>query len=102
MPSLPIQYREFYDIPRAFLVERAGSVFFFDCRFDPNADEYSESYSVYRIEGDLATRALTVNWAGMQAGGTLVGRVGTTDVQFDPTRRLFIDDGVFRLLLPTT
>jgi hypothetical protein len=31
---LPIRYRDFYDIPRAFVIEHPGETLFFDCSFD--------------------------------------------------------------------
>jgi len=49
MTWLPIQYRGFWDVPRAFLVERSGDVYYFDAPFNDRADEYADRYSVYRL-----------------------------------------------------
>ena len=36
-----IAYREFYDVPRMFLVEASGNLLLFDCPFDDDLDEFS-------------------------------------------------------------
>lgn len=47
---IPIRYREFYDIPRAFVIENAGELLLFDCPFDDVADSYGDSYTVIRLD----------------------------------------------------
>ena len=42
----PIQYREFYNVPRVFLVEREQAVYLFDCKFDESQGEYEDTYEV--------------------------------------------------------
>ena len=37
-----IRYRDFYDIPRIFIVTLNGKLFLFDCAFDDEIDDYSE------------------------------------------------------------
>ena len=47
---LPILgYREFYDLPRAFIVQRDERVMLFDCPFDGALDDYVEQYTVYEL-----------------------------------------------------
>lgn len=54
---IPIQYRDFYDIPRIFVMHHLGDTFVFDCPFDDDADEYPEYYVVRRLDGS-ATAAI--------------------------------------------
>jgi hypothetical protein len=42
-------YRDFFDVPRALILEHAGAVYFFDCPFDHSADEYPGFYRVYEM-----------------------------------------------------
>ena len=42
----PIRYRDFYDFPRAFVVEHAGELLFFDCLFSDTLDDYGKEYVV--------------------------------------------------------
>jgi hypothetical protein len=94
----PILYREFYDIPRAFVVERARTVYFFDCRFDDRIDEYPDRYRVYRLDPELTGNLSEGSWEDLSAKGVLVGEVLTDEIQFDPTRRVSIEDSIFARL----
>lgn len=98
MALIPIQYRDFYDIPRAFIVEREGKVFFFDGGFDEHADEYAESFRVYQLNTGSSKVSESESWQGLADKGTLVGEVPVGKVEFDPTRRAAVNDAVFDLL----
>jgi hypothetical protein len=95
MALLPIQYRDFYDFPRAFIVEHAGRTYFFDCPFDGRLDEYPDSFQVYELDPEFLRSGSTGSWEGLAAKGRLVGNVSTHRVIFDGTRRSAIDDAVF-------
>lgn len=98
MSSLPIRYRDFYDVPRAFLVERAAKVYFFDSPFDEQLDEYAKTYTVYRLDGTITDFTDSRDWNSSALSGTIVGKVLVKDVHFDSSLRNSIDDAVFRLL----
>ena len=98
MPGIPIRYRDFYDIPRAFLVERAGLLYFFDCPFDDGLDEYPDFYRVYRLGPTLSATLDSDSWQDLARRGSLLGELATRHVRFDETRRAAIDDSVFELL----
>jgi hypothetical protein len=98
MPWIPIRYRDFYDIPRAFVVERAGALYLFDCLFDEHLDEYPDRYNVYRLDPELAPSLDTGSWQSLASKGKSVGEIPTERVQFDATRRAAVDDSVFDLL----
>jgi len=101
MTWLPIQYRGFWDVPRAFLVERSGDVYYFDAPFDDASDEYAERYSVYRLPR-AALPGAEASWVGLERAGAAVGTVPVELVRFDETRRAFVSDAVFDLLPLTT
>ena len=69
MPWTPIRYRDFFDIPRAFVVEYTGDLYFFDCPFDQRVDEYPDHYDVYRLETSAALDLTTDSWQSLSAGG---------------------------------
>ena len=46
---LPIRYRDFYDLPRAVVVEFRDEMYLFDCLFDREIDEYESTYTVYLL-----------------------------------------------------
>ena len=95
---LPIRYRDFYDIPRAFVVEHAGDLLFFDCPFSQALDDYGEEYTVYRITDELRDRIEVISWTDLGNQSERIGVVPTKAVVFDPTKRRAIDAEVLNLL----
>ena len=87
---LPIRYyRDFYDIPRAFVVESAGEQFLFDCPFSEALDDYADEYTIYRISDELRDRIDLISWInGSQF--ERIGAVPITVVTFDATKRCAI------------
>ena len=94
-----IQYREFYDFPRMFIVEFKGSQFLFDGSFDDGLDDYPDQYRVSLLPR-LTPKDLAGSWAGLaQRAIQQLGHISTSAVQFDATRRESIDVDVLRDLL---
>lgn len=95
MPErLEIQYRDFYDIPRMFIVAANGDQLLFDGSFDEELDDYPDAYRVYRLP-ELEPGALSGSWAALPSRATrFLGTIPTAAVRFDPTRRQFVDVGV--------
>ncbi len=88
-------YRDFYDVPRAFLVvPRQGLILFFDCSFDNSIDEYPGCYQVFALEGlDLAE--LPTDWRLLShLSKERLGEVPIASLKFDNTRRkeVLVDD----------
>ena len=82
-----ITYRDFYDVPRIFVVHRRGDCLLFDCEFDQEADEYPPTYNVYLLP-DMPAAELTGDWTLLRNKATrLFGQVEVRRVQFDPTLR---------------
>ena len=99
--SMPIlAYRDFYDVPRAFVVEpRPGPLLFFDCPFDEGIDEYPTFFRVYALSINTV-EALPNDWRDLATTcGAQLGVISLTDLSFDPTRRLRVEvEGIARLL----
>jgi hypothetical protein len=95
---LKIQYRDFYDIPRAFFVRASQGWLFFDCSFDDEADEYPAEYSVWFM-GDRGPESFAGSWSHLSGEADReVGKVPVADVRFDGTRRRSVDPSVLVLL----
>ncbi|HEX2201842.1 MAG TPA: hypothetical protein VHG91_01020 [Longimicrobium sp.] len=91
---IPIRFRGFHDIPRAFTTERGGETLLLDCPFDDALDDYPEHYTVVRL-GPSATATLDESsWRDLASRGTPIGRIPTRLVTFDPTRRAAVDASV--------
>ena len=97
---LPIKYRDFYDVPRMFVVEHDKSTYLFDCTLDAATDEYSLHYVVYELP--VSAREVVDcdgDWRSLSQSGSRVAMVNLQDLEFDPTRRKFVSAGVFDLWL---
>jgi len=95
---VPIRYRDFYDFPRAFMVERGGDLLFFDCPFRDAFDDYGEEYTVFCIKDELRDRAGQMPWTDLVGHSDRIGVVPTKAVKFDETRRRAINADVFALI----
>lgn len=93
-----IQYRDFYDIPRAFVAEREGHQYLFDCRFDERIDDYPNSYRVYRLAPILPEALTSASWEPLEADATFLGDIPIDVVLFDPSKRKAVDDSVFQFI----
>ena len=84
---LPIVYRDFYDVPRMFVVVLDDSILLFDGSFDDDLDDYPEHYHVYRMpHRDVAS--LPESWLGLAAHASAdLGELAVSSVAFDATKR---------------
>jgi len=92
---LPIRYREFYDFPRMVVVEYQGDLFLLDSQFDHSTDDYSDDFVVYRLPDSAVSTVESSSWEGLASTGAPLGRIPTTRVTFDPTKRHAIAAAVF-------
>ena len=84
-------YRDFYDVPRIFLLDYDDRYLLFDCCFDSNADEYSTSYEVFVLP-KLSEQELSGNWDKLyQKASSRLGKVIVSQVEFDPTHRRLVN-----------
>jgi len=81
---IKFEYKEFWDVPRLFIVRLDDTVWLFDCRFAESLDEYPDTYKVYSI---VTGNFVAENWNSISEQGQFLGEIKVSDVQFDPTRR---------------
>lgn len=89
--NVSIQYRDFYDVPRIFLLRHDGHLLLLDSPFDDDTDEYSASYDVYLMP-ELSQDTLEGSWTHLrESASRLLGRIPVAAVEFDATRRKYVD-----------
>ena len=88
------QYREFYDIPRLFVVKYHGRHFLFDGSFSDDLDEYPDQYEVFLMPS-LRDIELAGSWEHLKDRAIQsFGCVPITAVSFDPSKRKMIDASI--------
>ena len=95
---VPIRYRDFYDFPRGFVVERSGDLPFFDCPFNDVLDDYEADFTVFRLKDELRGNVDQASWTNLGRDGERLGVVPTRAVLFDETTRHAIDAGIFEMI----
>ena len=99
MSHVRIQYRDFYDIPRMFIVDFNGFQFLFDASFDDSIDDYPDHYSVSLLP-NLTHKELAGSWERVgERPLRQLGQVPISAVHFDPTKRKSIDTDLLKHLL---
>jgi hypothetical protein len=89
--SAPIRYREFWDVPRIFLLPYQGNWFLFDCPFDESTEDFPDSYRVYLIP-EPSDEELAGSWDKLHVKAVrFCGEVPIAKVHFDPSKRREID-----------
>jgi hypothetical protein len=86
-PLAPIQYRDFWDVPRIFIASYEGKSYLFDCPFDEATEDYPNIYKVF-ILPELPEATLAGSWDELHTFATqYLGDVPIDKVGFDPTHR---------------
>jgi hypothetical protein len=84
---VPIQYRDFWDVPRIFLVEYKGHVLLFDCPFDDDVEDFPNYYRAYVLPA-LDSGELAESWANLSKKAVhFLGEVPIDRVHFDSSKR---------------
>lgn len=96
---LPIRYRDFYDIPRAVIVEWHDQIYMLECPLEPEANDYPSTYEAYKLPNELRGQIDAMSWTDLAHHGSLVGRVHISQVEFDHSRRQTMSAAAFRQLL---
>jgi hypothetical protein len=88
-----IEYREFWDVPRLFIVRHNEMIYLFNSKFDAERDDYPDFYKVYLLkESDVESK----NWEEkISEGSPFLGEIQIRDIKFDVTRRKDIDGEIF-------
>ena len=84
---LPIQYGEFHDIPRAFVVNDDGNSYFFDCAFSDAIDDYPDDFIVYKLSKKVSLDRSDLPWRELHSHGERVGTIRVQNVFFDDSKR---------------
>jgi hypothetical protein len=93
-----IRYREFWDVPRIFLVLHEGNCFLFDCAFDESTEDFPDTYQVYVLP-EPTEEELAGSWDKLHEKATrYLGEIPTQRVRFDPSKRLETDTDVLEEL----
>lgn len=94
-----INYRDFYDVPRIFIVHHRGMQLLFESSFDDAMDEYSDTYKVFLLP-NISNDELHGSWISLPAKAIkCLGEVLIKEVAFDPSLRLEIEVGIIDRLL---
>ena len=93
-----MRYRDFYDIPRALVVEWRGQTYLFDCLYDHDIDDYPPEYVVYLLPQEVAEELDVISWTDLGHRGERVSAVPTADLNFDATKRKALDSTIFEQL----
>lgn len=102
MPAaqLAIRYRDFWDVPRIFVVAYDDKTYLFDCPFDDELDDFPPDYSVRELDADAVAALGEPDWSGLSARGRLIGDIPVAEVEFDATRRSSVSPSVFTRIRP--
>lgn len=94
-----ISYREFYDVPRVFIIHHRGLNLLFDSKFDESRDDYLPDYEVYVLPANFDEQR-EASWQDLPSIATKhVGRIPVGAIVFDTTKRAEIDTAVVDRLL---
>ena len=97
--AVPIQYRDFYDVPRMFIVAHGGVTYLFDASFDEVLDDYPDIYTV-SVLPPLNPEDFSGSWASLPARAIRrLSSVSVVAVPFDPTRRQAIEQSFLDTLI---
>jgi hypothetical protein len=89
-----IKYFSFWDVPRTFAFEYSGKVYMLTSEFDDALDEYPDDYEVF-VVSDVGDLSMVSDWKSLEPmPKTSVGRVPIASVQFDESRRKYVDGSV--------
>lgn len=85
---VPIEYGDFWDVPRLFSVSLDSCTVVFDGPFDTALDRYSPEYRVYRLPKDAVPS--WVGWDAAKSGLQVLGTVRVSGIRFDSSRRRYL------------
>lgn len=87
----PIRYRDFYDIPRAVVLEFEGVFYFFSSPFGESEGEYSDYFDVYELSAEATANLDSSDWSSIEKYGKYSGRVSIDELCFDDTKRKSVE-----------
>lgn len=96
---IDIRYRDFWDVPRIFVLIIEGRLLLADCPFSDQLDDFPDFYSLYELD-PAVTVSDEGSWENLheQAISDL-GTIPVSEVIFDETKRKRVSADVFILRL---
>lgn len=76
-----IQYRDYWDVPRQVVVSCFGKIFFLECPFSDDAEDYHDTFAVYEITAP-SPEQLGGNWQELKHKARLCGNVPVSELKF--------------------
>src|SRR5205823_2392252 len=86
---VPIEYRQYWDHAREFAVTYRGQRFWLVCDFSDELDDYPPDFEVYELSEHAQGSGSWRRFAGRS-----FGKVPTSRVTFDTTRKKLIDPAI--------
>jgi hypothetical protein len=97
--TTPIKYMGFYDVPLIFITRYRGETYLFDCPFDEEREDDSDSYKIYLMPA-INDQELPKDWTTLHTRAVhYLGDVLVSRVRFDPTRRKGVDASILDALI---
>ncbi|MCI0683268.1 MAG: hypothetical protein L0Y71_14290 [Gemmataceae bacterium] len=94
-----IQYRDYRDFPRIFLVRHRDRLFLFDCPFDEGTEDFSDVYHVYALP-ELTEADWDGSWESLADKAIeSLAVIPISHVGFDPSKRRSIQTDLLDDLL---
>jgi len=78
-----IDYRQYWDVPREFLVSHGEDAYYFESPFDETLDDYTPSFYVYRIPATLVESAME-RWDEIRNWGVRLPDIPVAGCAFAP------------------
>lgn len=82
-----LEFRDYWDVPRIFLVRHRDQLMLFDCPFDEEIEDFLKEYRVYLMP-ELKAADLSGSWEFLASKAVrALGTIPVREVVFDPTNR---------------
>lgn len=94
---LPIKCFDFWDFPRSFAVEYQSKLYLFDSEYDDITNDYTHVFTVYQLPIER-TQLESISRTQLVQNAVEVGRLLTSQVRFDESRRRFMHSAAFHEL----
>ena len=94
----PFSYREFWDYPRAIVVEFDEALHFLDSPFDEAVDDYTNVYQI-KVLTEIPD---SKDWSGLRDGFQAIASIEIRRELFDETRRRQIRVDLIRSAIETS
>jgi hypothetical protein len=91
----PFQYFDFYDVPRAIVLQVHGRWLLLQSIFDETADDYETEYSVYQLPESFEPIPNGLPWKFLdELELKCIGKISVREVRFDVSKRKRLDASI--------